>query len=106
MKFEDQGQWVFSPFERHGRRRKLNKIIDRNGNQLTLFYDAQGRLNRSADTLDRDIAIAYNSFRIHWQRYDFTAHRATNTITAPNRAEVWEAQVSHFARGCRNAERQ
>ncbi len=57
--FPDRGQWNFYAFDGSPTAGKIASIKDRNGNQLAFFYDAQGRLVRVRDTLDRDILIAY-----------------------------------------------
>jgi len=61
LEFEDKGRWVFNSFATAAGEGKLAAVVDRNGNQLNLFYDAQDRLVRVNDTLDRDITIAYDA---------------------------------------------
>ena len=60
MEFEDKGRWLFNGLA-GAAAGKLNRIVDRNGNQLSLFYDGENRLARVRDTLDRDILIGYNA---------------------------------------------
>jgi len=61
LTFADRGQWQFNPLDGRPAQGKIARIVDRNGNQLTFFYNAQGRLIRIRETLDRDILIAYNA---------------------------------------------
>jgi len=57
----DQKTLHFNPCDTSPTSGKVSSFSDRNGNTLRFFYDAQGRLNRVRDTLDRDSSIAYNS---------------------------------------------
>lgn len=66
LTFPDSGKWRFHAFTGSMQDGRLAAIVDRNGNTLTLDYDAQGRLITIHDTLDtgshnRDITIDYNS---------------------------------------------
>jgi Rhs family protein len=61
LEFEDKGVWNFHEFDGSPQEGKVSSIVDRNGNTIELFYDAQGLLSRVQDTLDRDILITYNS---------------------------------------------
>jgi RHS repeat-associated protein len=51
----------FHPFDGSPQEGKIIRQIDRNGNEIQFFYDAQGRLSEVVDTLDRSIDIAYNA---------------------------------------------
>lgn len=61
MEFEDKGRWEFNSLATASGEGKLAAVVDRNGNQLNLFYDGQDRLTRVNDSLDRDITVAYNA---------------------------------------------
>lgn len=57
--FASAGRWNFHPFDTSAIAGKLTSISDRNGNTISLEYDALGRLERIIDTLDRPIAVEY-----------------------------------------------
>lgn len=65
LTFSNGGRWNFLPVDStptpapiSGR---LESIVDRNGNKMTLHYDAGARLQTITDTLGRDINVAYNA---------------------------------------------
>ncbi|MCZ6680015.1 MAG: DUF6531 domain-containing protein, partial [Candidatus Poribacteria bacterium] len=61
LTFEDTGMWVFHPLDSTPPAGKIVSIIDRNSNTLQFGYDANGRLQRITDSLDRDILVSYNA---------------------------------------------
>ena len=61
LTFADQGRWNFHALDGTPPAGKLAQSVDRNGNTMRFEYDAQGRLVRVLDTLDRSIVIAYNA---------------------------------------------
>lgn len=61
LTFSDGGQWSFHPVDGSAVSGRLETIVDRNGNTITLHYDAGGRLQTITDTLGRDIQVAYSA---------------------------------------------
>ena len=60
LTFADTGFWAFTPLDTSPAAGKLARIEDRNGNAITLSYDASGRLAQITDTLDRAHTVAYD----------------------------------------------
>ncbi|HEY3243308.1 MAG TPA: DUF6531 domain-containing protein, partial [Phycisphaerae bacterium] len=67
LTFPDTSRWVFRPLDGSPAQGKIDKIIDRNGNdnnpahgnRLTFAYDGAGRLITITDTLGRNISVTY-----------------------------------------------
>lgn len=59
--FADGGKWLFNPATGVPGSGRLSHIVDRNGNTISLQYNAQDRCETIVDTLGRTIAIAYNT---------------------------------------------
>lgn len=60
LTFADTGYWEFNPLTAAADAGKLAKIVDRNGNTMTLSYDTSGRLAQIVDDLGRTNTVAYN----------------------------------------------
>ncbi|HVV00149.1 MAG TPA: DUF6531 domain-containing protein, partial [Verrucomicrobiae bacterium] len=58
--FADSSRWLFNPLATGGTAGKLAQIIDRNGNTMSLNYDAKGRLIEIVDDLGRTNTVSYN----------------------------------------------
>ena len=61
LTFADTGRWVFNPFDGTATAGKLARIVDRNGNTMTLGYDLSGRLTQVVDDLGRTNTVAYTN---------------------------------------------
>ena len=61
LTFADTGYWEFKPITTSPDAGKLAKMVDRNGNTITLKYDISGRLAQIVDDLGRTNTVAYNS---------------------------------------------
>jgi RHS repeat-associated protein len=61
LQFEDHRQWLFYRHDGSARAGRLASMVDRHGNVMQFFYDAQGRLERVRETLGRDVVIRYNA---------------------------------------------
>jgi len=57
----DTGYWEFNPFDGSGTAGKIARIVDRNGNSMSLNYNGSGLLTQIVDDLDRTNTVAYNS---------------------------------------------
>ncbi len=60
LTLSDTSKWEFQPFDDSPEEGKITAMVDRNGNTISFDYDDFGRLITINDTLNRDIAIAYN----------------------------------------------
>jgi YD repeat-containing protein len=61
LTFADTGYWKFNPLTGSSTAGKLSKIVDRNGNTISLNYDLSGRLAEVVDDLGRTNTVAYDS---------------------------------------------
>ncbi len=61
LQFGDKTSWVFKPLDGSLTSGKIDKIIDRNSNQLQFQYDGSGRLVVIIDTLGRPLQIGYDA---------------------------------------------
>ncbi len=59
--FADTGYWEFKPLTASADAGKLAKIVDCNGNTMSLEYDGAGKLTQVVDDLDRTNTVAYDS---------------------------------------------
>jgi len=60
MVTSDQKKLRFLPLDGTPAAGRISSIEDRNGNTIRFSYDGLGRLQKIADTLDRDILVSYN----------------------------------------------
>ena len=77
VNFPNKGSWTMHADDGSPQAGMIQEIRDRNGNTITLAYDAQGRLSTVTDTLNRDIAIAYNADGFVQSVTDFTGRQVT-----------------------------
>ncbi|MCY2986849.1 MAG: DUF6531 domain-containing protein, partial [Planctomycetota bacterium] len=78
LTFADTGRWVFNPFDSSPSAGKLRQIITRNGDTMTLGYDASsGNLTSVVDDLDRTNTLAYTSDGQVAAVTDFTGRSVT-----------------------------
>lgn len=61
LTFADTGYWEFNPLTDPSVPGKLSKIVDRNGNTISLNYDLAGRLAEVVDDLGRTNSVGYDS---------------------------------------------
>ncbi|MDQ6630890.1 MAG: DUF6531 domain-containing protein, partial [Verrucomicrobiota bacterium] len=61
LTFADTGYWEFNPFDATTPVSKLSRIVDRNGNTMSLNYDGSSRLTQVVDDLGRTNIVAYNT---------------------------------------------
>ncbi len=61
LQFADRTSWLFKPLDGSPTSGKIDRIIDRNSNQLQFQYDASGRLFLIIDTLGRPLQIGYDA---------------------------------------------
>jgi YD repeat-containing protein len=57
----DGSTWNFRDFDGSAKEGKLETIVDRNGNTMTLAYDGTGRLTSITDTLARTTTLTYGT---------------------------------------------
>ena len=77
LTFPDTGKWVFNPFDFSATAGKLSRIVDRNGNTMTLGYNTGGKLVTVVDDLGRTNTIAYNTDGYVASVTDFTGRPVT-----------------------------
>ena len=64
LTFADTGRWEFNGLDATSPSGgRLSRIIDRNGNFMSLAYDSSGRLAQIVDDLGRTNRLSYNSAR-------------------------------------------
>ena len=61
LTFADTGYWEFLPLGTSPAAGKLDRIVDRNGNTVSLSYDTAGRLSAVIDDLGRSHTVAYDT---------------------------------------------
>jgi len=77
LTFADTGYWEFNPLVGSPTDGKLEKIVDRNGNTMSLNYDTSGRLTKIVDDLDRTNTVAYDSDGRVAEVMDFSGRTVT-----------------------------
>lgn len=60
LTFADTGRWEFNPLDASPAAGKLVRIVDRNGNTVSLGYDPTGRLTQIVDDLGRTNLVHYD----------------------------------------------
>ena len=100
LTFEDTGTWKFRPFDDPNAPGKVETITDRNGNTLTLDYDAQDRLVAIHDTLDnpptnpRVINIAYNTNGFIESVTDFIGRQVRYEYYGMGTLDDWSLKIT------------
>ncbi len=61
LTFADTGYWEFNPLDPVSPDAKLARIVDRNGNVMSLNYDDLGHLTQIVDDLGRTNTVSYDS---------------------------------------------
>ena len=61
LTFADTGYWEFNPIDPSSPEATLARIVDRNGNTISLNYDTSGRLTQIVDDLSRTNTVAYDT---------------------------------------------
>jgi YD repeat-containing protein len=61
LTFADTGYWEFRSLTATTAPGKLDRIVDRNGNTVSMSYDTAGRLSEIVDTLGRACTISYDT---------------------------------------------
>jgi len=77
LTFADTGYWEFNPIDASAPDNKLARIVDRNGNTVSLGYDGSGRLAQIVDDLGRTNIVSYNSDGTIKQVTDFSGRAVT-----------------------------
>jgi YD repeat-containing protein len=77
VRFADTGRWEFHPFDGTATAGRLARIVDRNGNTITLNYDGGGRVAEIVDTLGRTNRLTYNAGGQISTLTDFTGRTVT-----------------------------
>ena len=72
LQFADKTNWIFKPLDGSPISGKIDKIIDRNGNQIQFQYDGTGRLFLIIDSLNRPFQISYDGANRVQAVQDFT----------------------------------
>jgi YD repeat-containing protein len=62
LTFADTGYWEFNPIDATSPDAKLARIVDSNGNMISLNYDDLGHLSQLVDDLGRTNTVAYDTF--------------------------------------------
>jgi RHS repeat-associated protein len=60
----DGSIWYFHPFDSNPEEGKIDKIVDRNGNEMSFTYDTNGEIDKITDTLDREIDFTYTNGKL------------------------------------------
>lgn len=77
LTFADKTAWLFRAFDAPLAAGKIDRITDRNGNQINFAYDGAGRLVTIIDTLSRNYTVAYNGAGRIASVTDFTGRAVT-----------------------------
>ena len=72
LEFADKTSWIFKPLNGSPTSGKIDKIIDRNSNQIQFQYDGAGRLFLIIDSLNRPFQISYDGANRIQAVQDFT----------------------------------
>lgn len=59
--FANGGRWILLPLDGSPAEGKLERIVDRNGNEVLLSYDGAGRLESILDTMGNVTLVAYDA---------------------------------------------
>lgn len=109
LTFADTGKWVFNPFDGSPAAGMLACIVDRNGNQVCLDYDASGKLTQILDDRGRPHTFAYDGDGRLASVADFTGRTVTDLpVLRPGRSRrsPGRFEICHVAGRDRHAHRQ
>lgn len=77
LRFDDAGQWIFSPLDGSADEGRIESTVDRNGNTMQFEYGAGGKLTLIRDTLNRAYQLEYTAEGLLSALVDFVGRRVT-----------------------------